>query len=163
MTTAKKSIMMLLRLTLLYIISACISIFAPDVFLLRNSATVFLMAVSLSLMIYFSDHIIERSMRKYLVGIAGLITLWSVLRGAKYISFEETDVIARHIWYLYYIPALFIPLLSLFAALSVGTQNGVRSRRIIVPASGVTLLLALMVLTNDFTQLVFRFKPGFAD
>ena len=106
MTTAKKSMMMLLRLALLYIISACISAFAPDVFLLRNSATVFLMAVSLSLTIYFSDHIIERSMRKYLVGIAGLITLWSVLRGAKYISFEETGVIARHIWYLYYIPAL---------------------------------------------------------
>ena len=163
MTTAKKSLMMLLRLALLYIISACISVFAPDVFLLRNSATIFLMAVSLSLMIYFSDHIIERSMRKYLVGIAGLITLWSVLRGAKYIAFEETGVIARHIWYLYYIPALFIPLLSLFAALSVGTQNGIRSRQIIVPASGVTLLLALMVLTNDFTQLVFRFKSGFAD
>ena len=165
MTTAKRSLLMLLQLAVLYIIAACISVSTPDpsVFLIRNAPTIVLMIFSLALMRYFSDRIIERHTRRYLVGIAGLITLWIVLRGAKYIAFTETDVIARHIWYLYYIPALFIPLFSIFSALSVGSKGEFRLRWQIVLTVGVTLILAILVLTNDLHQLVFRFRPEFAD
>ena len=163
MTTVRRSLMMLLQLAVLFIISACVCVFTPDVFLLRNSTTIVLVAYSLALMTYFSDHIIERSTRRYLVSVAGLITLWIVLRGAKYIAFAETNVIARHIWYLYYIPALFIPLFSLLAALSIGTQSSEKPRWKIVLAVCVTMTLALLVFTNDLHQLVFQFRPGFAD
>ena len=156
---------MLLQLAVLYIISAFISDFTPDpsVFLIRNAPTLVLMIFSLALTRYFSDRIIEHHTRRYLVGIAGLITLWIVLRGAKYIAFAETDVIARHIWYLYYIPALFIPLLSIFSALSVGAKGEFRLQMKHVIMAGVTLILAILVMTNDLHQLVFRFRPGFAD
>lgn len=162
MIVQKKSLLMLL-LVAAYVFSACVSIFSPDRFLLRNPSTIILLIFSLSLMMYFSEHIIERSTRGYLVGVAGLITLWIVLRGAKYIAFEETESVARHIWYLYYIPALFIPLLSLFAALSVGEDRRPRAHRLARLAVLVTLVLAALVLTNDLHQLVFRFRPGFAD
>ena len=156
---------MLLQLAVLYIIVSLISVFTPNVsiFLIRNAPTIVLMIFSLALTRYFSDHIIERHTRRYLVGIAGLITLWIVLRGAKYIAFAETDIIARHIWYLYYIPILFIPQLSLFAALSVGSKGDYKLRWKSTITIGVTLILAILVLTNDLHQLVFRFHPGFAD
>lgn len=161
MTTVKRSLLMLAMLALLYSVSACASVFAPDSFLLRKPTTFILLAYSLALTMFFSDHIIEPQTRRYLVGIAGLITLWTVLRGAKYIAFEETEVVARHIWYLYYIPALLIPLLSLLAALSVGMKHGFTHRRAVLLASLVTLLLLVLLLTNDLHQLVFRFRPGF--
>ncbi len=161
--TKTRSLRMLLQLAASYLLVACVSIFAPDVFLLRLIATPVLLAFSLALLMYFDDHIIDVGTRKYLMGIAGLIVAWIILRGAKYIAFEETGVIARHIWYLYYIPALFIPLLSLLAALSVGGGDQRGMRRQMWIAAPVTCLLALLVLTNDLHQLVFRFHKDFAD
>ncbi len=155
---------MLLQLAVLYIIVSCISVFTPDVstFLIRNAPTIVLMVYALALTRYFSDSIIEKHTRRYLVSIAGLITLWIVLRGSKYIAFAETDIIARHLWYLYYVPALFIPLFSLFAALSVGSKSAIKRWKSTIIV-GVTLVLMILVLTNDLHQFVFRFRPGFAD
>ncbi|MBR4703589.1 MAG: hypothetical protein IKO91_07070 [Oscillospiraceae bacterium] len=163
MTTAKRTLGMLAQFALLYAAAALISIFAPDVFLLRHCSTLFLLALSLALMLYFSEHIIARDTRKYLAAIAGLTVAWVTLRGAKYIAFEETELIARHIWYLYYVPALLIPLCSLLAALSVGRQEGNRRPWKVRSAVGVTLLLILLILSNDLHQLAFRFQPGFAN
>ncbi len=162
MTTVKKSIFVLLQLAVLYAAAACVSIYVPNVFLLRYSATLVLMVLALSLLRYFADHIIESDTRKYLVGIAGLIALWIVLRGAKYIAFEETETVARHIWYLYYVPALMIPFLSVLAAFSVGDRETRHPRRALLLAAAVTVVMILFVLTNDLHQFVFRFQPGFA-
>lgn len=134
MTTAKRALLMLLQLAFLYAFIACVAVFDPDRFLLRAASNLFLMMFSLALMISFADRIIEPHTRRYMVSIAGLITLWIVLRGAKYIAFEETEIVARHIWYLYYLPALLIPFLSLLAALSVGTKNWIAPRRKDFPA-----------------------------
>ncbi len=161
--TIKRSLLMLLQLAVAFILSVCVSVFAPDLFLLRLSTTIVLLAFSTALLMYFGDHIIDPGTRKYLMSIAGHIVAWIILRGAKYIAFEETGVIARHIWYLYYFPALFIPLMSLFAALSVGEERRIKPRWKACAAVSVTLLLALTVLTNDMHQLVFRFHPGFAN
>ncbi|MBQ9818537.1 MAG: hypothetical protein IJM59_13870 [Proteobacteria bacterium] len=154
---------MLCQLAVLYIIAACISVFEPNVFMIRNAPTIVLMIFSLALTRFFSDSIIEKHTRRYLVAIARLITLWIVLRGAKYIAFAETDIIARHLWYLYYIPMLFIPLLALFASQSVGLKDTVMPRYKRAITVGVTIILVILVLTNDLHQLVFRFHPGFAD
>jgi len=163
MTTAKKSLLMLFQLAFLYVAAACVSIYAPEIFMLRKASTIILMAFSLALVMHFSEHIIDGDIRRCLVSIATLITLWIVLRGAKYIAFEETGVAARHIWYLYYIPALLIPLLSLFAALSVGKRKPDRPFWKIRLFVLFTVGLVLLVLTNDLHQLVFKFLPQFED
>ena len=63
-------------------------------------------------------------------------------------------------WYLYYLPMLFLPLLGVYIALSMGKPEDYRlSRRsgmlLIVPAA-----LFLLVITNDLHQQVFAFKSG---
>ncbi len=165
MTTAKKPLLMLFQLALLYIFAASVSAFAPEVFWLHGVSTLVLMTLSLKLLMYFAEHIIDRTIRRHLVGIAGLITLWIVLRGAKYIAFEETEPIARHIWYCYYAPILLIPMLSLLSAISVARQGKEKTTKataqILLPLVLTGILLAF-VLTNDAHQLVFRFHPDFA-
>lgn len=158
----KRALRMLLLLVISWFFAACVSAFDPDIFMFRLSATPVLFAFSLALIIYFSDHVIDPVIRRYLISIAGFISVWILLRGAKYIAFEETDIIARHIWYLYYIPALFIPFLSLKAALSVGEENQHKLHRGVLGAGLITFILAIAVLTNDQHQLVFRFNPNFA-
>ena len=161
MTTVKKMLLLLAQLAILYLISASISLFAPDVFLLRYSSTFFLMAVSVALLLYFADHVIDHATRRFLVGIGELITVWVALRGAKYIAFTETEPIARTIWYLYYVPAMLIPLLSLFAALSVGREHWNLRPWLTRLSIGVTTLFILFFATNDLHQLAFHFHPGF--
>ena len=165
MTAAKQSLRVLLCLAALYLLSVCITVFAPDRFLARGSSTLFLLVLSLALLMFFTEHIIDRATRGLLMGIAGLITLWMLLRGAKYIAFEETETVARHLWYCYYLPILLIPLLSLLAALAVARRPGWRpplSRRVLMSIStAVTAALLLLILTNDLHQWAFRFLPGF--
>ena len=154
---------MLVQLAGLYLLAACVSIFAPDRFLLRMPVTFCLMGLSLALLLYFSERIIDPGVRRPLVAVAGMLCFWFILRGAKYIAFEETETVARYIWYLYYLPILSIPLLSLWAALSVfGRPITGPQRTLLAAAAGVTAVLAALVLTNDLHQLLFVFKPGFA-
>jgi len=164
MTIKRKSILLLLQLAAVYCLTACASVFLPERFLLRHFPTILLGTFSFFLMRYFSDHIIEPDTRRYLVGIAALIIFWVLLRAAKYIAFEETGIIARHLWYFYYVPLLLIPLFSLFAALStVRHGDGAGPAWQKNAAALLTLFLILIVLTNDLHQRVFRFREGFAD
>ena len=50
---------------------------------------------------------------------AALMLVWLVLRTLKY-EFVTDLTVARYIWYLYYVPMLFIPLLGVYIALSFG-------------------------------------------
>lgn len=50
---------------------------------------------------------------------AALMLVWLVLRTLKY-EFVTDLTVARYIWYLYYLPMLFIPLLGVYIALSFG-------------------------------------------
>ncbi len=165
MTSAKRSIRMLVQLALLFAAAGCINVIDPDIFLLRKLSTLFLMGLSLALLFYFSARIIDPVIRRYLTAVAAMMGFLMLLRGAKYIAFEETELVARHLWYLYYLPGLMIPQLSLDAALSLEDRwrdGDRRPRAAVVLTTIVTAALILLVLTNDLHQLVFRFQPGFA-
>ncbi len=163
MRTYQESIRTLARLAGLYLLVSCVSVFVPDRFLLRMPVSFCLMGLSLALLLYFSERIIDPGVRRPLVAVAAMLCFWFILRGAKYIAFSETETVARYIWYLYYLPILSIPLLSLRAALSVGGRRITGSLLALMAAAGaVTAALAALVLTNDLHQLLFVFKPGFA-
>ena len=59
--------------------------------------------------------------RRYLVAISALMVLWILLRSIKF-SIENTDA-ERWLWYFYYFPMLFIPMLSVFVSLSLGKER----------------------------------------
>ena len=53
---------------------------------------------------------------------AALMLVWLILRTLKY-EFVTDLTAARYIWYLYYLPMLFIPLLGVYIALSLGKSE----------------------------------------
>ncbi len=162
MNAYKKSILLLLQLAVLFVAVSAISVYMPEKFLLRKPSTLCLAALALALMLYFYERIIDKPTRNYLVSAAGMIAFWMLLRGAKYIAFEESETIARHIWYLYYLPAMMIPQLSLYAAVSAGTAEKKTYPTVLRLTTIFTAALILLVQTNDLHQWAFRFQPGFA-
>ena len=90
---------------------------------------------------------------------AALMLVWLVLRTLKY-EFVTDLTVARYIWYLYYLPMLFIPLLGVYIALTLGKSEEYRltgKAGFLVAIPGI---LFLLVITNDLHQQVFAFDSG---
>ena len=104
---------------------------------------------------------IQPQVRRYLTAISTLMVFWLTVRTTKYL-FTEDPWTLRHLWYLYYLPMLFIPLLGLLVALSLGKAENFRlpkwTASLFIPSAA----LFLLVLTNDFHQMVFDFPEDAA-
>lgn len=165
MGVAKKA---LARLALYYLLLAiniipCASI-VPDVFPTRNVSTLYLLILSACLIRYYSYRVSGSGalplMMKLLSWMEFLLIL---LRGVKYSVFAGVGVLARHTWYLYYVPMLLIPLFFFYISLVVSPEGNLRFPKKWLWTAVITAAFILLVLTNDLHRSVFRFKPGFAN
>lgn len=102
------------------------------------------------------SRIIQPQVCRYLTAVSALMVFWVTVRTIRY-QFAEAPWVLRHLWYLYYLPILFIPLLAVFVALSLGKPVDFHlpkwTNLLYIPAT----LLLLLVLTNDLHQLTFVF------
>ena len=90
---------------------------------------------------------------------AALMLVWLVLRTLKYEVVTDITV-ARYIWYLYYLPMLFIPLFGVYIALSLGKSEEYRLTGRIVALAAIPAILFSLVITNDLHQQMFAFNSG---
>ena len=72
-----------------------------------------------------SKRIIQTQVRHYMVSVSGLMVFWFVIRTIKYFFITDPGII-RQLWYWFYLPMLFIPLFSLFVAISLGKPANAR-------------------------------------
>ncbi|HBG1107697.1 hypothetical protein HGO97_018575 [Faecalicatena sp. AGMB00832] len=105
------------------------------------------------------QRIIQKPVLHCLRLMAALILIWMIFRTFKY-EIVTNLTVARYLWYLYYLPMLFIPLLGVYVAMYMGKPESYR-----LPAKSQILavipaLLFLAVITNDLHQRVFVFKSG---
>lgn len=90
---------------------------------------------------------------------AALMLVWLILRTLKYEVVTDITV-ARYIWYLYYLPMLFIPLFGVYIALSLGKSEKYRLTGRIVALAAIPAILFSLVITNDLHQQMFAFNSG---
>ena len=102
--------------------------------------------------------IVQTQVRRYLLAISVLMVLWILLRSIKF-SIDNMDA-ERWLWYFYYLPMLLIPMLSVFVSRSLGKGEDFRLPRWTKLLYLPTMLLLLLVLTNDLHQQVFSFPSG---
>lgn len=105
------------------------------------------------------SRIIQPQTRRYLSATSTLIVFWLVVRTVKYL-FVSGVSIRRYLWYLYYLPILFIPLVAIFVALSLGKSENFRLPSFVRLLYIPSVLLLILVLTNDLHQFVFSFPNG---
>ena len=93
--------------------------------------------------------------------ISVLLILWFSFRTTKYFIFWQPTAI-RYMWYHFYLPMLFVPMLALLNALSLGKPDGYKLPKYAVDLWCISAALLLLVLTNDLHQLVFTFPEDSA-
>ena len=98
--------------------------------------------------------------RTGLTAAAALMLFWMVLRTIKYEFIPDEYEILRHIWYLYYVPMIYIPLLMFLSVLHIGKSDQQFISRGWNILYFVAFVLALSVLTNDIHQMAFCFPDG---
>ena len=106
-----------------------------------------------------SKRIVQAQVRRNLVAVALLNVFWFVIRSMKY-YFVSDSALSRQLWYWYYFPMLFIPLISVFVSMSLGKPENYRLPKWTSLLYIPTVLCLLLVVTNDFHQLVFAFPAG---
>ena len=100
--------------------------------------------------------IVQTQVRRYLTAISLFMVFWMAERTAKYFFVTDWNV-GRHLWYGYYFPMLFIPLLAVFVSFSLGKPENFRLPRWTTILYLPTTLSFFLVLTNDLHQWVFTF------
>lgn len=105
------------------------------------------------------QRIVQKQVRRYLTGVSLLLILWFTLRSAKYFIFWQPNV-TRYLWYLYYLPMLFVPTLALLIAMSLGKPDEYKLPKSVWLLFAVSGALLILVLTNDLHQLVFTFSKN---
>ena len=110
------------------------------------------------------NRIIQTRIRCYMSVIALLMIFWFIIRTLKYyfISAELYPGIVRHLWYMYYLAMLYIPLLAVYVAMSIGKTEDSHLPKKALLLYIPTLFLFLMVITNDLHELVFTFPADVA-
>ena len=107
------------------------------------------------------QRIIQTQVRRYLAATAALCVFWLSIRTVKFF-FAATPAAIRYLWYGYYVLMLFIPLLCVLVALSLGRPENYRLPKWTNLLYLPTALLLLQVLTNDLHQLVLVFPTDAA-
>ena len=103
--------------------------------------------------------VVQKKVKRYLIFVVVLLIFWNVLKTLKYLVVTE-PIICRYLWYLYYAPMLLIPLLVFLAGWLMGKPDDCKLPYGLWFLWIPTILLILLVLTNDLHQQVFRFAFG---
>ena len=96
-----------------------------------------------------SHRMIRRDVRRGVIVMSWLMVGWLLLRLLKYQLLSE-GTLCRLCWYGYYLFQLALPVALLYLAEILDREEG--EKRL--------ALSVLLVMTNDFHQMVFRFTPG---
>ena len=136
----------------------------PDSFPTRNVSAIYLLTLCVCLVLYYSHRVLRVGALSVMMrALSWMALLLILLRGIKYSAFAEVGVLARHTWYFYYVPMLLLPLLFFYISLLVSPKGAFKLKKRWLWMLALTLVFIGLVLTNDRHQLVFAFKPGFAD
>ena len=73
------------------------------------------------------QRIVQKQVCMFMTVTTVLLIIWMVVRSAKYFIFWQPDAV-RYLWYLFYLPMLFVPMLALLIAMSLGKPDKARSR-----------------------------------
>ncbi|KUG05498.1 hypothetical protein ASZ90_017078 [hydrocarbon metagenome] len=101
----------------------------------------------------------DKALQKKLFAISMLLLFWMLVKVIKLLV--PDGIIDRFFWYLYYIPLIFLPTILFWIGLILDKSDQNRFPRWIRKTSLViSILLAMLVLSNDFHQMAFRFYLG---
>ena len=132
------------------------------------------MALSLFWTFSLAKEIVEPYIRRSLQAGGIMLFLLLALRFVRWSLDIPYEVIYRLLWYAYYIPFITLPMLSFGASINIGgtDQTGPvgsisdlisrkdisRNRGLMISLTSVSILMCLMVLTNDLHEFAVKIR-----
>ncbi|MCR5456743.1 MAG: hypothetical protein K6F14_01565 [Clostridiales bacterium] len=130
----------------------------------RNITTFYLLVLSVYLVLYYLHRVSPSGRLSVMMKLLAWMGLLLILfRGMKYGPFSAVDILARHTWYLYYVPVLLLSLFLFGIALFISPKNNGLVSVFWYTALVVTVVLIVLILTNDLHQQAFVFQENFAN
>lgn len=107
--------------------------------------------------------VLSKKSRWLLISLALLTIFYIFLRTCKYRCVPESETARRYLWYLYYIPQIFGPLIAFVISSYVGKTDEYKLSKKYIFLFVVAAAFALGILTNDLHFLAFRFNTVFSN
>lgn len=101
------------------------------------------------------NRIINIRTRRILLGIAGLLLVAFLIQLARYKFIWDNVDALRYLWYSYYVVLVTVPFLSFFLAVTINLTDEDRVKRRYFLVGIPSLILIILIYTNDFHNLVF--------
>lgn len=94
------------------------------------------------------NRIFDKKLKKYILLIGGLQIFWMIIRIIKSLT---SGTLNNFMWYLYYIPMIFIPTFYYLSSKYITDKENKNKNISII----ISTLLAFLVITNDLHHLAF--------
>lgn len=111
-------------------------------------------------MIYTRRSLLSKKIKTMITALSLLMIFYIFVRTCKYRYFSEIDDARRYLWYLYYLPQLFAPLIAFAVADRVGKAEESRLSKAYVVLLAAAAVLFAGIMTNDVHQFAFKFDYG---
>lgn len=102
--------------------------------------------------------LIHPQARRYAVLAAVLMEFWIIARWIRYTIMGQHPNIGRYLWYMYYLPMIFLPVFGYLVSKSIWLPEMERLPKNTMIPRVLGIVLFILVLTNDIHQFVFRFS-----
>ena len=166
--TNKKTILYTIGVAILLVIAYYSRAFHTEVDnpILKMLLVMIRSVIQISLVIVWCSsvrtRIINKQVRHYLIAVGILLAFWLILRTCKWEFIAQNGThLGRYLWYAYYIPMVFVPLLGVLIIDHIGKAENYKTpnslKYMYIPA----VFLVTAVFTNDLHNLVFSFPSGY--
>ncbi|MBQ8934976.1 MAG: hypothetical protein IJ049_01045, partial [Oscillospiraceae bacterium] len=138
-----------------FLIAEIESVISPPGILFKSLSAILYTAILIAWTLTASRRVVQRSIRRCLIGVSMLFVLLFLLRMVRYTVAAPGTTLSRWLWYWYYLPMTAVPLLLFFSALCIGKTDADRPVR---RAKWLWLPCAMLVLgiaTNDLHGWAF--------
>ena len=103
--------------------------------------------------------VVHRQTKRILLSVCLLEVFWLVIREFKFRFAFEPETL-RHLWYLYYIPTVLVPLLALYISFLLSKPERYRLSGKTAFFAVPSVILIVLIQTNDLHELAFNFPDG---
>ncbi len=161
MASSKKAIFSFFIFLILYFLYSVLHVHIPDVYLLRRLDVFYYIVVGVFFTLYLKERLIHKSLRRVIIHVGVLWTIWFILELLYFFPFPDTAVYMRNVWYFYFAPMHILPLLLFYASIYEGRLENERLHPLWYLPTLISLFFVFAAISNDKLHLMMDFYEDF--
>lgn len=118
-------------------------------------------AVTVIFAINYRRKVAQPRPKKLITLAASMLCVWLIIAMTEDVAFKQASLPNRLMWYAYYVPLVVIAHCTFLSAVYIGMPMDKHlPKGFLYPLIGFSVVLCLLVMTNDYHELAFTFPNG---